>query len=230
MRWRSLLVLSATVTIAHAFLASLDSPSQAARDTAAAEIRRHYKPSPRARWEPLLAALKPGDSKQSIVARLTSEQAIPGTSFTYGGAYNVAYRLDDRWRLICWFQEHDHDKLLTVELSESVLNVWVPPPAGFIGTWTVYYANGQRSHEMVFKDGQNRVTTAFYDDGSICYIQRYTPKGIDGEEIGYYRSGKVNYRGMHKDGEDIGTWTWYNEDGSVKSTKQYDVPRSPASP
>jgi antitoxin component YwqK of YwqJK toxin-antitoxin module len=44
---------------------------------------------------------------------------------------------------------------------------------------------------------------------------------IVGKDTGYYASGRIKYRGQHKDGKQVGTWTWYNEDGSVQSKKDY---------
>jgi hypothetical protein len=61
--------------------------------------------------------------------------------------------------------------------------------------------------------------TSFYDDGAICVVQHFGPTGANGEDVGYYRSGKVKYRGAYKDGAMDGTWTWFNEDGTVHNTQ-----------
>jgi hypothetical protein len=36
-----------------------------------------------------------------------------------------------------------------------------------------------------------------------------------------FPSGKVSYRGRYVDGEQVGVWTWFHEDGSVRSTQSY---------
>jgi len=48
-------------------LEDLRSPSQQVRDAAAASLRTSFVPPPRSRWEPVLAALRPGDSKDLVL-------------------------------------------------------------------------------------------------------------------------------------------------------------------
>ena len=79
-----------------------------------------------------------------------------------------------------------------------------------------------RADEIHCKNGEyDGLFTSYAPDGSKSVEQRYGPNGIDGEESGWYPSGKLEYHGVHRNGQEIGTWTWYNEDGSIKSTKEY---------
>ena len=112
--------------------------------------------------------------------------------------------------------------VMKVSLQEHLQHVWVEPPEGFSGTWTTYFINGQRSHEIHYAGGRySGVFTAFRSDGSKACVQHYGPNGAEGEDTGYFPSGRIAYRGFHKDGKQVGTWTHYNEDGSVQSTKEY---------
>jgi antitoxin component YwqK of YwqJK toxin-antitoxin module len=67
--------------------------------------------------------------------------------------------------------------------------------------------------------------TYFYDGGSVnvnsYYVSQFAAGIQEGEEVGYFPSGKVRYRGEYKGGHSVGTWTWFNEDGTVKDTKDY---------
>jgi hypothetical protein len=46
----------------------LSSPVQATRDAAAKTLRASYKPAPRSKWEPVVAALKKGTTKANVLA------------------------------------------------------------------------------------------------------------------------------------------------------------------
>jgi len=138
-----------------------------------------------------------------------------------GGSYQQSYRLDDLWLVECCFTNSDN-KLFLIRLYAFLRSVWVPPCPHFTGVWVTYFLNGQKSHEIHYKDGLNFWEfTSFRPDGSKCVVQHYNSSGCDGEDTGYYPSGKINYRGCYKSGKQVGTWTWYNEDGSVKSTQDH---------
>ena len=74
----------------------------------------------------------------------------------------------------------------------------------------INYKNGKRHGPFI----------SYYPDGARAVITHYIENITEGDEIGYYRSGHINYRGAYKSGVEDGTWTWYNEDGTVKSTEQ----------
>ena len=46
----------------------------------------------------------------------------------------------------------------------------------------------------------------------------------EGEGTGYFPSGRIMYRGTYKAGVQAGMWTWYNEDGTVRSKQDYANP------
>jgi antitoxin component YwqK of YwqJK toxin-antitoxin module len=130
------------------------------------------------------------------------------------------YRLDDLWVLRCDYGRSS--ELFASELIEQVRYVWVAPAADFTGVWINYYVNGQRSHEIQYRNGQSLGTsTTFHSNGSKAVVQHRAAEGADGEEIGYFRSGAVAYRGPYSRNQQVGTWVWYNEDGSVQSTQDH---------
>ena len=52
-------------------------------------------------------------------------------------------------------------------------------------------------------------------------MQHYEHHIAEGADTGYFASGHTNYHGLYKGGKQVGVWTWYNEDGSVKSTQDF---------
>ncbi len=199
-------------------VADLASPSQEKRDAAAKVIRENYVAPTKESVKAALASIQVGDRRSKILRALVSfgipmelPEKSAGTSFT-------SYRLNDRWVLECTFQ---NEVLQDVALMEDEQEIEVHPPERYTGDWTTYYANGQRCHEAHFLDGvYTSELTTFRADGTRSRVQNFGPDGLDGEEIGYYPSGTVSYRGKYKAGRKVGTWTWYKEDGSVRSTKE----------
>jgi hypothetical protein len=197
----------------------LTSIEQTERDAAANRLREIFKPAPRKDWEPLLAKLRPGISKKELKELLEPEQREPGIGIGTGQSHMEEYRLDHTWYLRCWFL-NEGDVLRESTLEERTRHIWIAPPADFTGTWVVYYANGQPSHEIEYRSGKYHGTfTANYSTGKKSYIQHYGPNGADGEDIGYHPSGKIAYRGQYSKGKPTGVWTHYNEQGEVTSTQ-----------
>lgn len=201
----------------------LASASQTTRDTAAAKLRTSFKPTPRAKLDALVAKIKkPGMTKQKTLALLKPYKPQTEGGGAGGGGETILYRIDDSWIIECGFSTRGDGSVLAARLVASVRGVWVEPPKGFTGVWTTYYANGQRSNEITYKDGKYDGTfTSFHQDGSKATVQSYGPNGANGDDTGYHPNGKVAYRGSYKDGKQVGVWTWYDENGKVTSTKQY---------
>ena len=226
-----LLAVVASLLVVRAFAAPIDSlgsASQHVRDAAAERLRETFVAPPRSRWEPVVAALKPGDSRESVLQALKPYGvADAGPRISGGGASSEQYRLDEVWVLIASFGRSD--ELLRTELTELIAHVWVTPAPDFSGVWTTYFVNGQRSHEIQYKDGRYFGTfIAFRADGSQLYRQHYRLEGVEGEDTGYFPSGAVMYHGQYRNNTQFGTWVWYNEDGSVRSTQDFPGPDAAA--
>lgn len=202
-------------------LDSLGSASQHVRDAAAERLRQTFVATPRSRWEPVIASLKPGDSRKSVLQVLQPYGVADAVPRVRGGGVSIEmYRLDEVWVVNASFGRSN--ELLRTELIELVAHVWVAPAPDFTGTWTTYFVNGRRSHEIEYKDGRYFGTfTAFRADGSRLCVQQYGAAGVEGEEIGYFPSGAIMYRGKWRNQVQAGTWTWYGEDGSVSSTQNH---------
>lgn len=201
----------------------LASVSQGVRDAAARELRVSFVPPPRSKWEPVVAVIKPGDRKEYVMGLLEPFKVTIEFGVGSGQSFSESYRLDDVWLLTCSFRRIGKmAEVFRVSLTEQLRHIWVAPAPTFSGTWTVYFVNGQRSHEINYADGRYFGTfTAFRPDGSKAFVQHYGASGIDGEDTGYFPSGRVMYRAFYKDGSPVGTWTHYNEDRSVQSTKEH---------
>jgi hypothetical protein len=200
----------------------LHSSSQQVRDAAAASLRKTFVAPPRSRWEKVVAAISPGDSSATILQLLQPYRVTREFGVSSGQSFNLSYRLDDVWLLSCSFRRLEtSDMLLRHELIEQVRYIWIEPPADFTGVWTTYFVNGQRSHEIQYRDGQYFGTfTSFYSNGSKSVVQHHGAEGADGEDTGYFPSGALSYKARYGKDEPKGTWVWYNEDGSVRSTRE----------
>jgi hypothetical protein len=204
----------------------LASPSQEVRDAAAKILLTSYTPPSRTNWESFLATIKVGDSKKTVLEQLRPFNANPISEegFATGGECDDSYRLDDLWMLDCQFiciSNTLAQRKLTKSMR-SINPVGVDLPPKYTGSWTTYYVNGQKCHETHYTNGQIDESTAFRSDGSKSYVQHFVANVNEGEDTGYFPSGRVMYRGVYKAGVPIGIWTWYNEDGTVRTTQDRD--------
>lgn len=204
----------------------LESPSPATRAAAAAILRASYTPPPRTNWDAFVAALKVGTSKTNVLEKVrpfnaVAESVTEVTSQNYVTEY---YRLDDLWRLKCRFHRFNNT-LLERKLTQALQCIWVATPPRFTGVWTTYYANGQKAHEIHYKDGQlDGAWTCFGNDGSKLSLHNYVGNILEGEYIDYFPSGRVRSRWACKAGVQVGACTNYNADGSVRPTQQRAKP------
>lgn len=199
----------------------LSSPSQGVRDAAAKILRSTYTAPPRTNWEAVLNTITNGMTKTNLLELLSPYHVTAEWGNGTGGSHSQNYRLDDAWILTCWFRNKG-DVLLERTLSPSLRYVWVAPPTNFAGIWITYFVNGQKSHGIHYDNGKyHGEFIAYSPDGSKCYVQHYDHHVGEGADTGYFASGRTNYHGVYKGGKQVGIWIWYNEDGSVKSTKDY---------
>jgi hypothetical protein len=199
----------------------LASPDQITRDAAARELRATFVDTPESKWTPVLAKMQKGQSKKTIV-ELLGPEAKAAEGLGSGQSHSQAYRLDREWVLTCWFHNVDGGILIDRKLTNRLEHIWIAPQNDFTGTWIVYFVNGQKSHEIEYKQGKYYGRfTAYRSEGSLAYIQNYTFEGANGDDIGFHPSGTIAYRGQYRAGKQIGTWTWYEENGSVRSTQQH---------
>jgi hypothetical protein len=198
----------------------LSSTNQETRDAAAKILRGTYTPPARTNWDALVASLKVGMPKTNILQLLKPVVVGPLGGTGSGSFEALQFRLDDVWVLECHF---DHG-FQGCKLFPQTSDVWVEPPPHFTGLWTTYHVNGEKSYEIHYKYGKrNGEMTYFYDDGSKAVITHFVEGIEDGDDTGYFPSGKISYQGVNKTNEMIGTWIWFNEDGTVKFTQQHPI-------
>ena len=100
--------------------------------------------------------------------------------------------------------------------------------------WEYHYNNGEVVKQLQYEDGklfikteynnnggnENKKTT-FYDNGQKHYEENMKNYGCDRLSIWYYNNGQKKCEGNMSNYYRVGTWTFYNEDGSVKEVKDY---------
>jgi hypothetical protein len=217
-----LLLIAFSVTIASGDpMDDLASSDQAIRDKAAAELRITFKDTPETKWTPTADKIKKGQTKKEVLELLRPFDVKGEGGAGSGQSHSQSYRLDDEWILICWFQ-NEGDVLIDRKLERSLRHLWIAPAKDFAGLWVTYFVNGQKSHQINYRDGQySGEFIAYHSNGEKACIQHYTGSIADGPDTGYHRSGKIAYTGQYKQGKQVGTWTWFDESGKISSTRTH---------
>lgn len=215
------LICCSSVNLIGSPASDLSSSSQEVRDAAAKALRSSNTLLSRTNWEAIAGAMTNGMARMSVTELLSPHHTIPSAEGGPDGSYRLSYRLDDTWILICHFRYTD-DALLDRTLSASPLYVWVEPPTNFTGVWITYYVNGQKSHEVHYDNGKYQGEFIFYSpDGSKSTVQQFNHHLAEGANTEYYPSGRLRFRGVCKAGAPIGTWIYYNEDGTTNSATTF---------
>lgn len=210
------------------WISMLGSTNQQDRDVASKKLLVVFHPSNKEGWKHRLSWVRPGMILNDVEKKLekVTGQKSKATMVTCGGfSCSQSYRLDYCYVLTIWYAPGNDNKLISSEVVEQLEYKWVEPPPKFTGVWITYYVNGQKSHEINYKDGKyNGQFTSFYTGGSKSVIQHYVDNIAEGEDTGYFPSGRIMYRGVYKAGVQVGMWTWYNEDETVRSTQDHTKP------
>jgi len=175
-----------------------------------------------ARWMEKVKQVKPGMAKAEVQRILPPFPESPENSGSgTGDSHNTSHRLDPHW--IVTVQYRNPDKVIEQpELKRLELRFYVTPPPNYTGTWLAWYINGQKSHEIEFKDGKyDGVFTSFYDNDQKLYEQHYTKGVCDGADIGWYRDGKKMYVGRYRNGKQDGQWIHWYPNGQKQHESNY---------
>jgi hypothetical protein len=192
----------------------LGSPRQEVRDAAAKAMREKGGFPPRTKWESLVATISPGDSKANVLKQLSRfrvEPANPGAPKGTNTEYAAVYRLDDRWVVTCFYR--NQDDVLTARMLHERWRVFdVHPPTGFTGVWVTYYANGQKSEEGRYKEGELLETIGYDGDGKKSDTLSF---GVSGDVLtSYAPSGRLMSQFFSGKGQSQ-VMIEYNGDGST---------------
>jgi hypothetical protein len=165
----------------------LKSPNQATRDKAAEVLRHTYVATPRSHFEKLSMQIHAGMSKHDVETILASYHATFEESIG-GLTSSEIYRIDPTWVLEVWSSEGS-DKIDGAKFIARTEKVWVQPPKGFPGTWTEYYANGQKMYEERHGDPDGINQIFYYDNGHPWCVSTNT------ENTYYFRDGRIQPEG-----------------------------------
>jgi hypothetical protein len=129
----TLLISTAVVAIATP-REDLASSSQEVRDLAARELRASFVAPPRSKWDFLVAAIKPGDTRQSVMELLRPYNVTPEAGVASGQTFTESHRLDDIWVLSCSYRRSGAaEAVIEATLRENLLHIWVAPVPTFSG-------------------------------------------------------------------------------------------------
>ena len=209
------ILAAARICAVAAPLDDLQSPDPSKRAAAAKILRVTYKPPPRAKWEPLLAALKPGVGLKTVADQM-ARYHVPFKPHFDRYLAIASNQLDDGWYLVCVLEGHNQPPVLTgATLSADIQGFWFEPPRTFTGTWITYYANGRKNIEGQYRNGRLEGTlTGYLSDGTLNWLGRYEA-GACTDENYYYPSGRLKTRTLHTaQSDDI---TYFRENGSIAS-------------
>lgn len=94
---------------------------------------------------------------------------------------------------------------------------------GSTGSFIERYDNGSLKTEGWRNTSGQRdgIWYAYYEHGPKWSELSYVNGIKEGESVVYYPDATVHYKGHYKNDEKVGSWTFYNEDGTVQSEKQY---------
>ncbi|MCX5660828.1 MAG: hypothetical protein NTW19_14065 [Planctomycetota bacterium] len=210
-----------------ALIADLRRPEEAVRARAAGAIRQILVADPaaapndhgKAHWEAQAARVEIGMTHKQV------QEILPpwlgGGGIGSGQSSTEWYSVDDYWRVMLVY--HNTKGLMQKpEIQPMVVDHWSAPPANFTGTWTAWYVNGQKSHEIEYRNGKyNGTFTTFHPNGKKCVEQHYVNHTAEGTDTGWYPDGRKMYEGTYRHGKQVGTWTHWHEDGQVKLVQKF---------
>lgn len=229
----------------------LASPDPKVRASAAEEIQKLYKKDPKSvgdvgieEWEGRVKALP--DASEEERKKLLATPVTPKSI--------SEYRLDDFWTFPV--KRDDNQRIIGAgPPTHKIAAVEVPPPDGYTGTWTTYYAHGlphetddyvsgklthkremfelgtlKRDATMVegAKPGtavMNGLVITHYQDGKPEIEETYDKGVLNGPRKLYYPSGKVKQEGIYSKGELDGWLKNLREDGTEEWCILYDKGR-----
>jgi hypothetical protein len=205
--------------------ADLTSPSQETRDAVAKILRVTAKPPSKIKWFFFTYHIKTGENETNILSLLHSYNLSTQPEAGMGGLTDYAeYRLDDYWLLGCLYDDNDKS-LMRWKLISRWCNVFFLPPTNFSGVWITYYANGQKSSESNYKDGnRSGEFISFYPDGSKSSVRHYNHGMNDGLYTQFFPSGETQYQVQYSNNVRGEIGIWYNKDGTTNHVTKYPKP------
>ena len=91
------------------------------------------------------------------------------------------------------------------------------------GKKTSWYANGQKSSENNYQNGDLVDSSRFeyYDTGQIQSEKNYKDDRFNGKTTLWYENGQKFFDGNYKDGKPDGKWTFWHKNGQNDEERNY---------
>lgn len=91
------------------------------------------------------------------------------------------------------------------------------------GTCNIYYNDSILWKQRTYKRGKLTKELGYYiPSGELEYEGQRKDWEIHGDFVSYYKNGKVSIEGKLNMGKYIGEWNYYDDDGSLNKTLNYD--------
>ena len=124
----------------------------------------------------------------------------------------------------CNVQE-DNPSVVDTQIKDSLKKAPVSAITDslYTGLVTEYYPKGEKKIEGFMKNGKrDGQWKSFYSDGALWSEGTYAEGKQYGTSISYYQNGNKQFEGLYKDGKPNGKWTFWDENGKVKKTMNYE--------
>lgn len=91
------------------------------------------------------------------------------------------------------------------------------------GLSTIYYPSGNKWAEIEFEHGKkNGKLIEWSKDGKIRLECHFKNNREHGAYISWWANGNLKEKGFFREGKKVGKYSWYNQDGSLCKTHDYD--------
>ena len=93
----------------------------------------------------------------------------------------------------------------------------------YSGTCNIIYQDSLSWKTRTYKKGKKTAETGYYiPEGTLEYVGSEKNGKIDGDFISYYRNGEISIEGELDMGRYVGEWKYYDDDGSLNKTLNYN--------
>ena len=92
------------------------------------------------------------------------------------------------------------------------------------GTQIYWSPDGVKTWELELADFKRVHLSMWHKNGQLWNSQNYIDGLVDGPFVVYYPSGIKRTEGAYSKGDRVGKWTRYNEDGSIGTIEDYNLP------
>jgi antitoxin component YwqK of YwqJK toxin-antitoxin module len=93
----------------------------------------------------------------------------------------------------------------------------------YSGTCNMFYNDTLLWKTRTYKKGKQTNETSYYiPEGTLEYVGSEKNGLIDGDFISYYRNGEISIEGEVDMGKYVGEWKYYDDDGSLNKTLNYN--------